>query len=125
MPGWRPLAALLAVAGATHLVRPDVYTSIVPRRLGDPRPWVLGSGVVELACAVGLAVPRTRRPAALATAALFVAVYPANVQMAVTHHQKRDRVPVGVRVAGLVRLPLQVPLVLWALRVARSRSAAA
>ncbi len=116
-PGWRSLAALLGVAGATHLTAPQVYRPLIPRALGDPQPWVLGSGIAELACAAALIPRRTRRPAALATAALFVAVYPGNITMAVDVH--RRPAPRAVRVASLVRLPMQVPLVWWALRVAR------
>ncbi len=116
-PGWRSLAALLGVAGATHLTAPHVYRPLIPRALGDPRPWVLGSGVAELACAAALIPRRTRRPAALATAALFVAVYPGNVTMAVDVH--RRPAPRALRAVALVRLQMQVPLVWWALRVAR------
>lgn len=116
--GWRGLAALLAAAGALHLVVPAVYAPVVPRRLGDPRPWVLWSGVAELACAAGLARATTRRGAGWASAALFVLVYPANLAMAVravrSPHASGRR-----RAVTLARLPLQVPLVWWALRVAR------
>ncbi|MCL3861328.1 hypothetical protein [Actinotalea sp. K2] len=110
------LVALLATAGATHLVAPRAYASLIPRGLGDPRPWVIGSGVAELACAVAVAIPRTRRAGALATAALFVGVFPGNVTMAL-----RARSGAGsalVRAVAWGRLPLQVPLVRWALRVA-------
>lgn len=116
-PGWRSLAALLAVAGATHLVRPQLYRPLIPRSLGDPDPWVLWSGVAELTCAAALVPGRTRRPAALTAATLFVAVYPGNVTMAVDAHRRRS--PRAVRIATLVRLPMQVPLVWWALRIAR------
>src|SRR4051812_44145311 len=116
-PGWRPLALLLCVAGASHFAVARIYERSVPRRLGDPRPWVVWSGVAELACAAGLAVPRTRRPAALASAVLFVVVYPANVNQAVDAHRSGARR--AVRLATLARLPMQVPLVLWALRVSR------
>jgi uncharacterized membrane protein len=112
------LAGLLTVAGATHLAAPRLYRPLIPRSLGDPDPWVLWSGVAELACAAALVPARTRRPAALATAALFVGVYPGNVQMAVDAH--RHRTSRGVRAATLVRLPMQAPLVWWALRVART-----
>ena len=118
-PGWRPLAALLATAGVSHFAAPQVYERIVPPVLGDARPWVLWSGVAELACALGLVVPRTRRPAALASAALFVAVYPANVQQAIDAYREGSR---GARIATLARLPAQLPLVLWALRVHRTPS---
>ncbi|HWH27995.1 MAG TPA: hypothetical protein VNU26_03360, partial [Mycobacteriales bacterium] len=59
------------------------------------------------------AVPRTRRAGATAAAALLVAVFPGNVYMAV----EPGDVP---RWLALARLPLQVPLVLWALQVRRS-----
>ena len=116
-PSWRPLAVLLAAAGVTHALAPKVYDPLVPRWLGAPRPWVLGSGAAEVACAAGLALPRTRRAAALATAALFVLVFPGNVQMAVTA-VRSPRASTGYRAVALARLPLQVPLVRWALRVA-------
>jgi uncharacterized membrane protein len=116
-PGWRLLAGLLATAGATHFVRPQLYRPLIPPALGDPGPWVLWSGVAELACAAALVPRRTRRPAALAAAALFVGVYPGNLQQAVDAH--RRRAARGVRIATLVRLPMQPPLVWWALAVAR------
>jgi uncharacterized membrane protein len=121
-PGWRGLAGLLAVAGATHLVRPQVYRPLIPRALGDPAPWVLWSGVAELACAAALVPAHTRRPAALAAAALFVGVYPGNVQQALDAHRRRSAP--AARAATLVRLPMQVPLVWWALTVARRERAA-
>ena len=106
------LTALLALAGTSHLVRPAWYDAMVPPLLpGDARPWTLGSGVVELLVAGLVAAPRTRRAGGLAAAALFVAVFPANVWMAV----EPGAVP---RWVALARLPLQVPLVLWGLQVA-------
>ena len=106
------LAALLGLAGMTHLVRPQWFDGLVPPLLpGNARTWTVVSGVVELLVAAAVAVPRTRRGGGLAAAALFVAVFPGNVWMAVE--------PGGVpRWAALARLPLQVPLVLWGLQVA-------
>jgi uncharacterized membrane protein len=108
------LATLLAAAGVTHFARPGFYAPIVPAQLGDPLPWVYVSGAAELACAAGVAVPRTRRAAAWATAALFVAVFPANVVMAL---DVADR-SIAYRAVTYARLPGQVPLVLWAVWVA-------
>ncbi|MFG2313344.1 DoxX family protein [Streptomyces sp. NPDC048566] len=111
------LAGLLAAAGAAHFAVPRPFDATVPRVLpGSPRAWTRASGAVELALAAGVALPRTRRIAALASAAFFVGVFPANVQMAVDW---RDR-PAPLRAAALARLPLQAPLVLWARGVARS-----
>jgi uncharacterized membrane protein len=109
------LALLLATAGTTHFLAPRPYDAIVPRSLpGTPRAWTYASGAAELAVAAAVAVPCTRRAGALAAAALFVAVFPANVKMA---RDWRHRPP-AYRAAAYARLPLQAPLVWWALRVA-------
>lgn len=111
------LAGLLAAAGAAHFARPASFDGIVPRSLpGRARTWTYASGAAELALAAGVALPRTRRTAALATAAFFVGVFPANVKMAVDW---RDR-PAPLKAVAIGRLPLQLPLVLWARNVARN-----
>ena len=106
------LAAFLGAAGVLHFVAPSPYERLIPPFLGNPRAWTYGSGVAELAVAAAVAVPRTRRRGALAAAGLFVAVFPANVYLAF----EPGDLP---RWAAIARLPLQVPLVVWALRVAR------
>ncbi|MFI8003328.1 hypothetical protein [Streptomyces sp. NPDC086010] len=114
------LAGLLAAAGLAHFAVPRPFDAIVPRALpGSPRVWTRASGVVELTLAAGLAVPRTRKVSARATALFFVGVFPANVQMA---YDWRDR-PAPARGFALGRLPLQVPLYLWARAAGRSASA--
>ena len=115
------LAAFLGLAGAAHFAVPDFFDAMVPDVLpGGPRPWTYASGVAELGVAAAIAAPRTRRLGGYAAAALFVAVFPANVQMALDWS---DRSPVEQAVA-YARLPLQIPLIWWALRVARPRPAA-
>ncbi|AKJ15144.1 membrane protein [Streptomyces incarnatus] len=111
------LAGLLAAAGVAHFANPRPFDALVPRALpGSPRAWTYGSGVAELALAAGIAAPRTRAVAAKAAAAFFVGVFPANVQMAVDWRHR----PKPLRTAALARLPLQLPLVLWARSVARN-----
>jgi uncharacterized membrane protein len=111
------LAGLLATAGVTHFVRPEPYDAIVPRGLpGSPRGWTLASGAVELALAATVALPATRRAGGVLTAGFFAAVFPANLKMA---RDWRHR-PTPMRAAAYARLPVQAPLVLWALEVARS-----
>jgi uncharacterized membrane protein len=111
------LAGLLAAAGVTHFAAPRPYDATIPSGLpGTPRAWTYATGVAELALAAGVALPRTRRTAALATAAFFVGVFPANVKMAMDWRHR----PAPLKAAAFGRLPLQVPLVLWARSVAAS-----
>lgn len=111
------LAGLLAAAGVTHFTRPRMYDAIVPAALpGGRRFWTYASGVAELTVAAAVAHPHTRSLGGYAAAGLFVAVFPANVKMAVDwRHSSRRMIAFG-------RLPLQVPLVIWAWRVARASS---
>ncbi|MFE7954684.1 MauE/DoxX family redox-associated membrane protein [Streptomyces sp. NPDC057413] len=111
------LAGLLATAGVAHFAAPRPFDATIPRALpGRPRTWTYASGAAELALAAGLALPRTRKAAALASAAFFVAVFPANVKMAADWRHR----PTPQKTAALARLPLQVPLVLWARGIARA-----
>ncbi|MFD9704972.1 hypothetical protein [Lentzea sp. NPDC059081] len=111
------LAALLGLAGATHFSRPKYYDAIVPRALpGTPRQWTYASGAAELAVSAAVAVPRTRRLGALAAVVLFIAVFPANVKMALDFREKSPR----ARALAYGRLPLQIPLVAWAWKVAKA-----
>lgn len=111
------LAGLLGGAGVTHLVLPGPYDALIPGFLpGSARTWVIGSGVVELAVGLAVAVPASRRRGAQAAALLFVAVLPGNVTMAVDWSDRS----VAEQLIAYGRIPLQVPLILWALRVARS-----
>ncbi|MEE2031243.1 DoxX family protein [Rhodococcus chondri] len=114
------LAALLFGAGTMHFVRPKPFDSIVPDFLpGDARMYTYASGVAELSVAGALVVPRTRRLGAAAAAVLFVAVFPANVQMAVSWLRSSKLSPAAKAVA-LARLPLQIPLVTEALKARRN-----
>jgi uncharacterized membrane protein len=110
------LAVALGGSGVLHLVRPRTYEWLVPPELGDRRAWVLGSGVAEIATAGLMAVPRTRRAGGWAAVALLVGFVPAHLHT----FRAVPRRPLPLLVAA-VRLPLQVPLVAVALRVARGR----
>lgn len=113
------LATMLAAAAALHVVSPQSYDGLIPRSLGRPRPWVLASGGAELACAAAVAIPRSRRWGGWASAALFVAVFPGNLTMAWRSPRGRGEVTRRTVVAW-ARLPVQIPLVLWAAHVART-----
>ncbi|MCY7342814.1 MAG: hypothetical protein LH603_13495 [Pseudonocardia sp.] len=110
------LAAVLVGAGAAHLAVPTTFDALVPEQLpGTARFWTLASGVTEMAVGAVVAAPRTRRLGGLAAAVLFVAVFPANVKMAIDWSDRS----VAEQAVAYARLPLQIPLVLWALKVRR------
>ncbi|AEM58976.1 DoxX family protein [Haloarcula hispanica] len=109
------MALLYVVAGGLHFVVPELYVQIVPPVLPAALALVYLSGVAEIAVGLGLLVPRTRSYAAWATIALLVAIFPANVYMAVSmvtiEGTGGGDPSVLVRWA---RLPLQGVLILWA-----------
>jgi uncharacterized membrane protein len=110
----RVAAALFYVAaGILHFVRPNAYVKIVPPLIPAPLAMVYLSGLCEIAGGIGLLIPALRRAAAWGLVALLIAVFPANVYMAM------DRVPVtGHPLPDLLlwaRLPLQIVLIWWVL----------
>lgn len=116
--GARFVAAIFACSGVIHLVKPQAFEGTVPQMLPYHRELVYLSGAAELLCATGLLVPRTRHHAAIATTALLVTIFPANVQMA--WDAGEDFVSKGATTqrgaflaATLIRLPLQWPLIRW------------
>lgn len=110
------LAVLLASSGILHFAAPAPFDAIVPEQLpGAARTWTHLSGAAELVIAALIAIPRTRRLGGLLAALLFVAVFPANVKMAIDWSDR----PSWMRALAYGRLPLQIPLVLWAVLVCR------
>lgn len=100
------VAGALGASGVVHLVRPQVFEPLIPAWLGEPRPWVLGSGVAELTCAAGL-VTRQRWAPAATTATLGV-IWVGNLQMALDVQGSRR--PAWQKAAAWARLPLQLPM---------------
>ena len=106
------LTLFMVAAGVNHFVAPAAYVAMVPGVLPAPAILVEISGVAEILGGLGLIAPATRRLAGWGLIALFVAVFPANINMAVHH------LPLGGREiptwALWARLPLQAVLVAWA-----------
>lgn len=109
------LAVAMIAIGVAHFVAPDGFVKIVPAWLPSPLVLVYVSGFFEIAGGVGLLVPTTRRAASFGLVALYVAVFPANVNMALHEIQ-----PKGMTLPPLLfwlRLPLQIALIWWAWKV--------
>lgn len=107
----RSFGSFFVFTGILHFVIPRVYESIVPDALPAKRAIVYASGVAEIAGGAGVMNASTRRAASWWSIATLVAVFPANVHMAL--HPERYRVP-GGRAALLARLPLQAAAIAWA-----------
>ncbi|MFZ0904208.1 MAG: DoxX-like family protein [Mycobacterium sp.] len=111
------IAALLLGVGTVHFLAPKQFDEIIPAELpGSPRFYTYASGVAEVTIGALLLVRRTRRNAALAAVALFLGVFPANVNMVRLWWDK----PLPMRVVALARLPLQIPMITEALKVRRN-----
>lgn len=110
------LAGIFVTSGVIHLVKPEVYEPLMPEAVPAHREMIIGSGIAELVCALGLLHPKTRKLAGWASAGLLLGVFPANLKMA---NDVRSSRKTGRRLAAFGRLPLQAPLIRTALRAAR------
>ena len=112
------VAAAFSVSGVVHLFDPKEFTAIVPHFLPFPTGLVYASGVAELICAYGLW--RRQRWAGFAATALLLALWPANLQAAVTAQNAGE---LSNQVISWIRFPLQIPLIWLALQSGRSPEA--
>jgi uncharacterized membrane protein len=112
------VAAAFSISGFIHLFDPKEFTPIVPHFLPFSTGLVYASGAAELVCAYGLW--RRQRWAGFAAAALLLAVWPANLQAAVTA-QNNDEL--SNQLISWIRFPIQIPLIWLALRSGRAAAA--
>jgi uncharacterized membrane protein len=106
------LAGLFVTAGTLHFLMPSPFVQIVPPYLPWPLALVYLSGACEIAGGAGLLVPRLRGAAGWGLVVLLIAVFPANLHMALGDVQIRE-VDVPPLLLWL-RLPLQAVLIVWA-----------
>jgi len=113
------LTVVMVAAGANHFVNPPPYLGMMPAELPESSHLALVylSGVFEILGGLGLILPATRRLAAWGLIALFIAVFPANLNMALNQLPLGDD-PVPTW-ALWARLPLQLGLIAWAYAIAR------
>jgi uncharacterized membrane protein len=114
------LGAMLLGMGTLHFAAPKPFDAIVPVELpGSQRFYTYASGVAELGTGALLLAPRTRRIGALAAVALFVAVFPGNVNMVRLWFRDPAK-PLFMRIGAIARLPLQIPMIAIALKIFRN-----
>ena len=97
------------------MAHPAIFKALVPHVLPRPTELVYASGVIELICAVGLW--RRDRWAGIAGAVLLVIIWPGNFQAAITAQHGGS--PTS-KVLNWIRLPLQIPLIWFALQSGRN-----
>jgi uncharacterized membrane protein len=114
----RILAALLLFAGVMHIVNPRFFDALIPHFLPlSARFWTISSGIAEIVVGLLILNAKTTPQGGLLAALLFIAVFPGNLYMAWLWRHRSF----WEQVIAYARLPLQVPLFLWALSIWRSR----
>jgi len=120
----RGMAIMLVLTGAGHFIVPGPVDQLIPPFLpGEPRFWTYLSGVAEIVVALMLLAPMGKKIAgrsirlwgAYSAFALFVAVFPANINMAIQWSSRDMPEPLF----AYARLPLQLGLFYWAWALAK------
>lgn len=104
-------------AGVLHFADTSWFEPIVPPILGSATFWVLASGVVEIAVGISLILPKTRKLGGYASAALLVALYPANLYMWIYDVELGDGASLSPT-GNVVRLFAQIGGILLSLWIA-------
>ncbi|MCE7063737.1 DoxX family protein [Dyadobacter sp. CY326] len=106
------MAILYVFTGTLHFLRPKAFLQIMPPYLPWHSQLVFLSGLCEVGFALLLLFPATRSTGAWLIILLLIAVFPANIQMAIDFYQKHN----PYLWLALLRLPLQFALIWWAWR---------
>jgi uncharacterized membrane protein len=106
------LAICIIVVGSLHFAVPDPFVKIVPPYLSSPLALVYISGFFEILGGIGILVPPVSQAAAWGLIVLFIAVFPANINMAVNQIDLPGIPDSSAFRWG--RLPFQAVLIAWA-----------
>ena len=109
------LSAFFIYFGVDHFINPDFYLSIMPPSFPLHEEAVYISGFFEIAGGIGVLIPRFRKIAGWGLVALLIAVYPANIYMAISPEAFPD-IPIEIL---YFRLVLQFLFFYWAYSVTR------
>ncbi|CAN3127881.1 hypothetical protein ACNUDN_08190 [Mycobacterium sp. smrl_JER01] len=113
------MGAWLVGMGILHFAAPKPFDTIVPEELpGTQRFYTYASGAAEIGVGALLLAPKTRKVGALSAIALFVGVFPGNVNMVRMWFQDPTKT-LPMRIGAIARLPLQIPMITQAWKVYR------
>ena len=112
------MAIIYTLAGINHFISPQTYLSIMPAWLPYPKELIFLSGVCEILFGLLLLPVSTRRVGAWLIIALLIAVFPANIQMAINYYSE------GTQYfwLAILRLPIQAVLIFWAYRLTKPQN---
>lgn len=111
------LGILLFFGGMAHFSKTEFYLKAMPSYLPFHELLVYASGVLEIVLAILLLIPKTSKNAAIGIVLLFIAIFPANINMYLNHADFPDM----SETALLVRLPIQLVLIAWAYMYTRKK----
>jgi len=103
------LAAAFILAGINHFIMPAFYLRMMPPYLPAPLFLIYLSGFLETGFGIALLIPKCSRRAAWGIILLLIAVFPANIYMAMNTELFPDLNPLII----YLRLPLQIVLITW------------
>ncbi len=110
------MGVLYVLAGINHFVHTDFYLKMIEGFLPQATLLVQLSGVAEIVLGVGIMIPSSRRISAWGIILLLIAVFPANINMAI-HSADWNMNPLGL----YLRLPIQLLLIYWAYSYTKQR----
>ncbi|PCJ65735.1 MAG: DoxX family protein [Candidatus Hydrogenedentota bacterium] len=105
------LGVFFIFAGVMHFVNPALYLPMMPEYLPLHEELIFISGLAEIAAGILVLIPKTRRIGGWAVIAVLVAVYPANINMALNPDEFTD---IMSPTALYIRLPIQFVAIAWA-----------
>ncbi|KWX65829.1 hypothetical protein [Mycobacterium sp. NAZ190054] len=113
------MGAWLVGMGILHFLAPKPFDAIVPEELpGSQRFYTYASGVAEIGVGGLLLTRKTRKAGALSAIALFVGVFPGNVNMVRLWFDDPSK-SLPLRLGAIARLPLQIPMITQAWKIYR------
>jgi uncharacterized membrane protein len=111
--GSKILVLIFLLSGTIHLVNPGVFEALIPPFLGNESLWILGSGITEIIAALGILTKQKWAPKY--TAVVLIIIWVGNWWYAIDVTFNLDSSWFLI-IGSWLRLPLQIPLIKWALR---------
>lgn len=107
------MSVVYVFAGVMHLARPEYYRPMMPPYLPAHDFLIFVSGLAELGFGILVVDAKTRRWAAWGLIALLIAIFPANIHIAL-HNVPVFGATEGAGFFNWIRLPFQAVFILWA-----------